>query len=489
MNLARALCVLSALALSACASSPPPPAPPPQLWQEVEFRVLDTQDRPVAGARVHLIPQAGRPEVPGPLMTDAKGGALVKWAPRAEDATGGASQQDRNFQYVTRLKYQVEAPGFFTGSGSLQGGDIARDLASPELKGLDRQAVLARLTGVMVLHREKDLWSGELAQRPHDDPLAAKLVAFRARLAPVAVHLGAEFAWPAFGLAGGRLTVRFNWLDQAWASLGVAPLKARVTASTALPLALACGQDLLPLAGVEHLILEILAPQGAATDPHAALAQGSYLLSAPARDYLALASGELSAEELVNRNPPSLVRDDRAAKQRARERQDLWGPGLAQGKATADLRKKLTAWLAQGRAQALTLGAALATPAFSLKDDTLGLRFDWVGASWQGLEPPALARMLVITVMVPLGRDMFTEKLLPLKDVKRLSMSFFSQVTPKGDPHAMATPTSLVVTATMAQLQDLGLGKLPADKFLAGKPYEHQTQSPQKSLFPDLKVE
>ena len=301
--LAAALCLLLA---TACATPPPPAAPPPSVKQALVFRVLDARDRPVAGARVRLKALAGGPESPGPHFTDPKGELRLNWKPRVESASRPAGIYDQIFSITTRLEYQVGAPGFFPAGGVMAAEGRTRRMASPELRSLDRRDRPTPLTRVVVLRRTGDLYGGELSRRPAGDALLRRLADFHQSMSPVTPHLGVEFAWPAFSLRNRELTVAFNWRGAVWSGLAQAPLQAQMTASAGMPLALACGQELLPLPGVERVRLLATGEIPQPNDPYAMPERATWSLAAPARDMIDLARGALSPREFLRRNTPAV---------------------------------------------------------------------------------------------------------------------------------------------------------------------------------------
>ncbi len=274
--------------------------------QEVLIRVLDTRDRPVAGAQVTFTPLAGSPARPGPFRTDRQGELRLQWKPRVEDLGKEQGLSDRILRLVSRLDYQVQAPGFFPTQGRLERSGQQRTMSSPELRGLDRRDRLVPLVATVVLRRPRELLAGDLARRRLDDPLVKRLLEFHRRMRPVVLHLGVDFAWPAFSLRGKELALIMQWRGTPWAGLAQAPLKARVVASAGMPLVLACGQDLLPLPGVERLAVEVKSEVSPPGDPYALPAQAVVRISAPAGQVLALAQGRLSPDDFLMDNQPVL---------------------------------------------------------------------------------------------------------------------------------------------------------------------------------------
>jgi hypothetical protein len=211
--------------------------------------------------------------------------------------------------FVTQTKYLVEAEGFMPASGVMQGRDTSRRVASPILKSLSRQAVLRPLAETVVLRSRKDFLGGELANRPLHDPLAVRCLAFEQSLRPVAGKLGAEFAWPAFVLKGSSLNLHFAWKGAAWGGLDSAPITAKVVVGAGMPLALACGEELVPLPGIKELSLKFFSEVLPANDPYALPQKAAVILSAPAEAYQELAKGKLTPDQFLLKYPPVLQKD------------------------------------------------------------------------------------------------------------------------------------------------------------------------------------
>jgi hypothetical protein len=301
--------MISALFIFACATAPPRPpdttAPP---LQKITFRVLDSRDRPVTGAKITLTPEDGRPRSGLELLTNARGQAVTDWEPKVVDRTQGTGISDRFYTYLVKLKYQVQAKGYAETEGSVQRRDSSRRVTSPELKSLDRGSQMRPLVEVVVLHGNRDLLGGELAKLPLSHPLVVRCLRFRQDMLAVLPRLGSRFAWPAFSLRQKTLDLSFQWQGLTWGGLSPAPLKAQVTVNSGLPLAIACGDSLLPLPGVEKVSLVFWGDLKESGDPHAAPDPAAVIISAPAKDFQALASGRLSPDGFLERYPPALRR-------------------------------------------------------------------------------------------------------------------------------------------------------------------------------------
>ena len=276
------------------------------MTQEIRLRVLDRRDWPLAGAKISLTPVRGRAKKPGPFVTDKYGQVTILWEPQAIDETKGTHIQDQVVTYLTQADYQVEAAGYMPAGGVISGRDSSRRVVSEKLKTLDHQADLRPLAQVVVLHGKRDLLGGDLAKRSFQDPLVKRCLAFHQNLQQVARELGADFAWPAFVLKGPILSLNFHWRGVTWGGLDPAPLKAKVALSAGLPLALACGQELLPLSGLQNLSLAFFSEKLPQNDPHALPLRAAVIISAPVSSFGKLAKGALSPDQFLLDHPPVL---------------------------------------------------------------------------------------------------------------------------------------------------------------------------------------
>ena len=88
--------------------------------------------------------------------------------------------------------------------------------------------------------------------------------------------------------------------------LDPAPLKAKVAVSAGLPLAMACGGELLPLPGVKKLDLTFFSETLPPDDPHALPIRAAVIISAPVSSFRKLAKGGLSPDQFLLSHPPVL---------------------------------------------------------------------------------------------------------------------------------------------------------------------------------------
>ena len=276
----------------------------PSPVQEITWRVLDSRDRPVAGAEIHIQARAGRPQGRGPWRTDARGELRLVWRPRVVDRAGGRGIRDELVDLVTRLDYRVEKRGCFPALGRVEDVTRRRRMASPELADLGRSRPPRPLVETVVLRRWGEALGGELAVRGGDEPMVRRLLAFYQQITPVARHLGVVWAWPGFVLEKGELRLRFRWRGAPWVGLTRAPLRLRVALSAGVPLLLAAGQGLLPLSGVGDLGVEVACEVSPADDPHALARQVTVVVAAPVGEVERLARGEVSADRFLERHPP-----------------------------------------------------------------------------------------------------------------------------------------------------------------------------------------
>ncbi len=300
-----------ALGLAACAGpTQDQTEPPPPMVQEIVIRVLDMKDRPLAGASLEVTPLQGRPQDPGPYKSDGQGLIQLPWRTLALNQRAGQATQDQVYALVTSLDYRIEAPGYLPEQGHFQTAGHYRQMARPELKGIDIPAALSKRVLTVVLHRLQDLLGPGLEQRPAGDPLAKACLDFYEKNRQVAKDLGAELAWPAFIAQGDLLRVRLNWKGAAWSALGKLPLPAQVSLSTGLPLALLVGEDLLPAPGVNRVSLEVLSEiSPKEDDPLAAPVRARVVLEAPAAVMRDLAAGRLDPDRFLAKHPPRLEQE------------------------------------------------------------------------------------------------------------------------------------------------------------------------------------
>ena len=311
MRAVRRLCVLlllTALAAPSLALAAPakPPAAAPPAEQKLFFRVLDSQDRPLPSASLSLEPLAGAPQGEAPFAADPDGVIHLSWRPAAQQtqSTGG----DQTIRYTSAFRWRINAPGHIDARGSVHLEDKSRRMGDPSLKTLNREAKFAPRGETVVLRKTADLFAFPVPDPPDKDPLARACLAFRAKNSGVAQRLGARFAWPAFAREGDTLSILFDWVGAPWGSTAPAPLTARVTLLTGLPLMLAAGQELAALPGVTRLSLVFHSSLAPAGDEMAMPESARVVLTAPLDQVRGLARGELKAGAFLANNPPRLVK-------------------------------------------------------------------------------------------------------------------------------------------------------------------------------------
>jgi hypothetical protein len=275
------------------------------------LRVLDSRDRPLAGVEVTVIPKAGRPQQPGPYLTNARGVLDLPWLPQAKDELAHLHSADRVLTYNSALGYRVQAPGYLPVVGGLSTNARSRSLKSAELATLGADLALGSFSETVVLRRPAELLGQGLKERPAEDPLVSRCLTFHQENRALTSRLGADFAWPTFSLAKGVLTLTLEWKGITWGGLKRAPLAAQVALNSGVPLMMAAGQDLLPSPGVEHLAIQFISelpPEGQAAGPSR---PARVLLQAPAPDVQALAAGRISSDSFLLKFPPRLLVDPR----------------------------------------------------------------------------------------------------------------------------------------------------------------------------------
>ncbi|MCF8034824.1 MAG: hypothetical protein K9K66_19095 [Desulfarculaceae bacterium] len=118
---------------------------------------------------------------------------------------------------------------------------------------------------------------------------------------------------------------------------------------------------------------------------------------------------------------------------------------------------------------ALRLGARFAWPAFNREDNRLDLLLDWVGAPWGDTAPaPLMSKVTLFSglpLMIAAGQD-----LPPIKGIDSLRLTFYSNIFPAGDEHAMPIPARVVIEAPLDQIRRLARGEMRAGAFLAQHP-------------------
>ena len=305
-----ALCALLTLALLLALAPAPARAAEPE-GQEVRFLVLDSHDRPVAGAVIRFTPRAGAPAGKSKLTTGPDGRAEVTWLPRRKDLTKGLQTKDQITGLETDFSYRVEAKGHAPALGQIKRATRAVKMSDETFASLERKADLRPIQEAVTLRPMSEMLAGELARAGAANAVARRCLAFHQANAEVAFSLGAPFAWPAFSLKKGALTLRFNWQPgEGMVQPGQNELAQLMARESGLPLAIAAGLELLPLKGVRTLNLELNTELTPPDDPHALPQRKALIISAPAKDYQALAKGALDPDAFLARHQPKLLNLD-----------------------------------------------------------------------------------------------------------------------------------------------------------------------------------
>lgn len=295
-SLALGLCLLCA-----CLAALPAWAAP---QQEFFFRVMDSHDRAVPGARLELKPLAGHPEG-GPVFTaDPAGIIRLQWHPQGREALPGAS--DQVIRWRCAFEWRVSAPGFLSAVGTVDQETTTRTMSDPLLASLNQTAETAPHGENVLLRRAREMFAWSEKQYPPDSPLSRACKQLHLKNARVARRLGASLAWPAFALAGDTLEIRFDWVGAPWGNQAQAPLTGKVATFTGLPLMMALGQELPALPQVKNLRLVFnssIAPPG---DEYAMPVPAQIILQAPVEAVRRLGRGELGAREFMSSYPPRL---------------------------------------------------------------------------------------------------------------------------------------------------------------------------------------
>ena len=271
--------------------------------QKITFRVLNAHDRPVSGAHIEITPSQGVPLKSGPWRTGPKGECELDWLPLVVDQADHERVRDLVYALFTGLRYRITAQGFWPAEGEIQRRASGRQMASPELASLNLTAKPKPYVELVVLKRPADLLGPGFKGKSPDDPLLKKLLAFHEELEPVAENLGATFAWPSFSLEGKELSIIFDWRGMPWAGLKQAPLKSRVAVSAGLPMAMAVGEDLTELPGIDRITIAFASETSPPGDPHALPRRTLVSISAPLAEYRALAQGRISPDKFLDQNP------------------------------------------------------------------------------------------------------------------------------------------------------------------------------------------
>jgi hypothetical protein len=251
----------------------------------------------VAGAEIHLDAKAGSSQTGPSVRTDSHGRAKVVWQPQVKDLTAGLQTKDQVTDYHTEFNYIIKAKGFAPTLGRVRRLSRASKVATESLASMGHEADFRPMHETVLLRKLSELLAGELGGKGAGGRLAARCLAFRRDNNLITERLEAPFAWPAFRLKKGVLAVRFEWQPASRpGNLGPEELAGLMMRNSGLPLAILCGQELLPLAGVRQLNLEFTFEQTPPDDPYALPQRRALIISAPAADYVALAQGRLDPD-------------------------------------------------------------------------------------------------------------------------------------------------------------------------------------------------
>lgn len=289
-------------------TEPPPPPPPPIVLQQITIRVLDVNDQPVVGARMNIQPLHGYPTRPEPFFSDRAGDIQLVWTAEVKNEKAAEHSQDMVYHMRSAFEFEVHAATYLPHYGVVDQKDSTRVVHSRTLKMASLpQAVLQPYAQTDVLHHPEELFAGDLAELSPRDPLVAVCLAFYADNRAVFDLLGARFAWPTFRRMGDTLRMRFIWKGATWGGLGPAPLAAQVASGTGIPILMAAGEDLLPLAGVNKLAIEMVSKITPADDPHAKPQEAVVRIVAPSDQIIALGEGRMTPAALLAKNQPKLL--------------------------------------------------------------------------------------------------------------------------------------------------------------------------------------
>lgn len=272
--------------------------------QEFFFRVLDSRDRLVQGARMEIRPLAGQP-VGGPVFAVDKTGVIrLQWLPLGKEALPGS--HDQVTRWTSAFHWRVHAPGFLPAVGSINQETTSRTMADPLLAKMNQKANTAPHGETILLRRPGEMFAWSEKEHPLDGPLSVACKDLHLKNARVARRLGASFAWPAFALSGGTLEILFDWVGAPWGNQAKAPLTGKVATFTGMPLMIAMGQDLPPLPQVKNLRLVFNSSITPPDDDYAMPVPAQVIMQAPVEAVRRLGMGELGAREFMGQYPPRL---------------------------------------------------------------------------------------------------------------------------------------------------------------------------------------
>ena len=322
--LRRTLVLLLCFA-AACLPAPPAWAAPKQ---DFYFRVMDSRDRVVVGARMELRPLAGRP-VGGPLFAADQAGVIrLQWLPLGKEALPGS--HDQVTRWTSAFHWRIFAPGFLPAVGAINQETTSRTMADPLLAKMNQPAGTSPHGETVLLRRPGEMFAWGEKEHPPDGPLSTACKKLHLKNARVARRLGATFAWPAFRLTGDTLEILFDWVGAPWGNQAQAPLTGKVALLTGLPLMIATGQDLPPLPQVKNLRLVFNSSIVPPDDDYAMPVPAQVIMQAPLEAVRRLGLGELGAREFLSRYPPRLEGGPQAGPEAAKQEADKAGQGQAQ---------------------------------------------------------------------------------------------------------------------------------------------------------------
>ncbi|MCF8042671.1 MAG: hypothetical protein K9K65_17205 [Desulfarculaceae bacterium] len=272
--------------------------------QDFFFRVMDSRDRLVPGARMEVRPLAGHPKG-GPVFAADKTGVIrLEWLPLGKEALPGS--HDQVTRWASAFHWRIFAPGFLSAVGAINQETTSRTMADPLLAKMNQTANTAPHGETVLLRRPGEMFAWSEKEHPLEGPLSAACKDLHLKDARVARRLGASFAWPAFALSGDTLEIRFDWVGAPWGNQAKAPLTGKVALLTGLPLMIAAGQDLPPLPQVKNLRLVFNSSIAPPDDDYAMPVPAKVIMQAPVEAVRRLGAGELGAREFMGQFPPRL---------------------------------------------------------------------------------------------------------------------------------------------------------------------------------------
>ncbi len=174
------------------------------------FLVRDADFVPVAGAKIRISFEAGRPFGPWRLITDRTGQARLKVRPRVARQVSGVRSDDQLLTYASIIDYVVEAEGFLPYRGRAELTDDWQAFSRPEFAAtMNRRPKNKSLLITPVLTRLSDLMAQDEAEAPEARVVAAGLPGLwrswsvSGRFSPIKGAWGAEARRGGFYLKAG----------------------------------------------------------------------------------------------------------------------------------------------------------------------------------------------------------------------------------------------------------------------------------------------